>query len=407
MAVDNPFRADFPILERRIHGHPLAYLDNAATTHKPRAVIQALSAFYEAHNANVHGGVYTLAEEASALYQGARAKVAEFLNAPSPRCIVFARGTTEALNLVAWGWARPRLKPGDEIITTEMEHHSNLLPWQMAARETGCTLSLARLSQDQELDVAHLLSLLTPRTRLVSVTATSNVLGTSPPLQEIIARAHAVGARVVVDAAQAVAHAALDVQALDCDFLAFSGHKMYAPMGIGALYGKLECLEEVEPVQRGGGMIERVEEQTATWATVPARLEAGTPNIADAHGLAAAIDYFLPRRAEAMQLEERLTGYALEKLRSISGLTLYGPRNAAKRAPVLAFNLADIHPHDAAEMLDEHGVAVRAGHHCCQVLMRRLGTTGTLRASLALYSTSDEIDRLADAILATQKALAP
>ncbi len=407
MATDNPFRADFQILQRTMHGHPLAYLDNAATTHKPRAVIQALSSFYEAHNANVHGGVYTLAEEAAALYEGARAKVAGFLNAPSPRCIVFTRGATEALNLVAWGWARQHLAPGDEVLTTELEHHSNLVPWQMVARETGATLRLGQLSQDQELDVAHLISLITPRTRLVSVTATSNVLGTSPPLREIIDRAHAVGARVMVDAAQAVAHAPVDVQALDCDFLAFSGHKMYAPMGIGALYGKLECLEEVEPVQQGGGMIERVEEQSATWAALPARLEAGTPNIADAHGLGAAIDYFLPRRARALQLEERLTAYALEKLRGVPGLTLYGPRNSAHRAPVLAFNLAGIHPHDAAELLDEHGVAVRAGHHCCQVLMRRLGTPGTLRASFGLYSTTGEVDQLTDALLAARKALSP
>lgn len=407
MKPAHSFRADFPILARRIGGQPLTYLDSAATTQKPRVVIEALSAFYERYNASEHGGVYSLAEEAAGLYERARATVAGFLNAPSPRCIVFTAGTTASLNLVAWGWARRRLKPGDEILTTEIEHHSNLLPWQMAARETGAVLRLARLAAHGSLDVEHLLSSINPRTRLVTITAASNVLGTSPPLAAIIQQAHAVGARVVVDAAQAVAHRMLDVQALGCDFLAFSGHKVYGPMGVGVLYGRLDSLGEVEPLERGGGMIERVEEQDATWREIPARLEAGTPNIAGAYGLAAAIDYFMPRRGEALALEARLTAHALERLRGISGLTLYGPCTAAERGPVLAFNLEGIHPHDAAEVLDGHGVALRAGHHCCQVLMRRLGVAGTLRASLAMYSTPEDVDQLTASLSTVRESLAP
>ncbi|MBI4084055.1 MAG: SufS family cysteine desulfurase [Candidatus Lambdaproteobacteria bacterium] len=400
------FRGDFPILQRRIHGQPLAYLDSAATTQKPRAVIEALTVFYEQHNANVHRGVYTLSEEASALYESARAKVARHLGADSPRSIVFTRGTTEALNLVAAGWAGSRLRPGDEIVATEVEHHSNLIPWQMAARHTGASLRLARLGADQTLDVGHLLSLIGPRTRLVAVSLTSNVLGTVTPLGEIVARAHAVGARVVVDAAQAAAHLRFDVRALDCDFLAVSGHKLYGPTGIGALYGKPDCLEEVEPVQGGGGMIEWVEAQTARWGPLPARLEAGTPSVADAHALGAALDYLRPRMEEALRHEQRLTAYALERLLAVPGLTLFGPKKPVLRAGVFAFNLPGVHPHDAAELLDGQGVALRAGHHCCQPLMRRLGVTATLRASLAIYSSTEDVDRLVAGLSTVRAALA-
>jgi cysteine desulfurase/selenocysteine lyase len=406
MFSSNPFREDFPILERRVHGSPLAYLDNAATTQKPRVVIRALSDYYERHNANVHRGVHTLAEEATACYEEARAQVARFLGAASPRGIVFTRGTTEALNLVAGGWARAHLRPGDEILATQLEHHSNLVPWQMVARERRAVLRLARIDAAGCLDVEHLSALLTRRTRLVAVTHVSNVLGTVTPLAEIIARAHAFGARVVVDAAQSAAHARLNVQALDCDFLAFSGHKTYGPTGIGVLYGKLECLEAMEPVQGGGGMIEWVDEQDAGWAAIPAKLEAGTPNVADAHGLAAALDYLDSHRARAESWEAGLTAYALERLSGVPWLTLYGPRDPPRRIGVFAFNLPGLHPHDVAEVLDGFGVAVRAGHHCCQVLMRRLGLTATLRASLALYSEAEEVDQLVEALSFARKALA-
>jgi cysteine desulfurase/selenocysteine lyase len=406
MLSRSPFRGDFPILLRQINGHSLAYLDNAATTQKPRVVIQALGDYYEQHNANVHRGVHTLAEEASALYEQARAKVARFLGARDAASIVFTRGATEALNLVASGWARGQLRRGDEIVATQLEHHSNLVPWQQVARERGAVLRLARLNDDGELDLAHLTSLLGPRTRLVAVAHTSNVLGAVAPLAEIIARAHDVGARVVVDAAQAAARSTLDVSALDCDFLAFSAHKMYGPTGIGVLYGKPECLEAIEPVQTGGGMIEWVEEQDAGWAPLPARLEAGTPNIAGAHGLAAAVDYLVPRQEEARRHESRVAAYALDRLLAVPDMTLYGPRDPSRRAGVFAFNLPGLHPHDVAEVLDGVGVAVRAGHHCCQVLMRRLGVVGTIRASLALYSEAEEVERLIEGLSFARKALA-
>jgi cysteine desulfurase/selenocysteine lyase len=406
MLARSPFRGDFPILQRQINGHALAYLDNAATTQKPRAVIQALVDYYEQHNANVHRGVHTLAEEASALYEQARAKVARFLGARDAASIVFTRGATEALNLVALGWARGQLRPGDEIVATQLEHHSNLVPWQQVARERGAVLRLAHLNDEGELDLAHLTSLIGSRTRLVALAHTSNVLGTVAPLGEIIARAHDLGARVVVDAAQAVARSTLNVAALDCDFLAFSAHKMYGPTGIGVLYGKPECLEAIEPVQTGGGMIEWVEEQEAAWAPLPGRLEAGTPNVADAHGLAAAVDYLMPRREEAQRHESQVAAYALERLLAVPGLTLYGPRDPSRRAGVFAFNLPGLHPHDVAEVLDGAGVAVRAGHHCCQVLMRRLGVVGTVRASLALYSEAEEVERLIEGLSIARKALA-
>jgi cysteine desulfurase/selenocysteine lyase len=407
MLPANPFRGDFPILARRINGHPLAYLDNAATTHKPRAVIQALTDFYQHSNANVHRGVHTLAEEASQAYEDARAKVAAFLGAPAPASIVFTRGTTESLNLVAWGWARVRLRPGDGIVATEAEHHSNLVPWQMIARQTGATLRLARVGPDGRLDLEHLSSLLDSRTRLVAVAHTSNVLGTIHPLAEIIARARAVGAAVAVDAAQAACRTRLDVRALDCDFLALSAHKMYGPMGIGVLYGKPERLEEMEPVQGGGGMIERVEEQRADWAALPARLEAGTPNVAGAHAFAAAVDYLAARHGQAAPLEAHLIPFTLERLLGVPGLELHGPREPAGRAGVFSFNLPGRHPHDVAEVLDGFGVAVRAGHHCCQVLMKRLGTVATVRASLALYSSADEVERLVEGLRQIPAVLGP
>jgi len=405
MPAPSPYRGDFPILERRIQGYPLAYLDNAATTQKPRAVINALSSYYERHNANVHRGVHTLAEEASALYEEARATLARFLGAPSPRQIIFTRGTTDALNLVAAGWARPRLKPGDEILVTRMEHHSNLVPWQMAARERGATLRFAGITAEGTLDRESFASQLSGRTRIVAISHVSNVLGTINPARELIALAHAAGARVVLDAAQSAGHLRLDVRDLDCDFLALSGHKMYGPTGIGVLYGKADCLEEMQPVQGGGGMIEWVEEQEAAWAPIPARFEAGTPNIAGAHALAAAAEYLRPRLEPAQQWEAGLTAYALERLAAVPALQLYGPRDPARRAGVFSFNLPGLHPHDVAEVLDGYGLALRAGHHCCQVLMRSLGVTATLRASLALYSDSGELDRLAEGLSTARKAL--
>jgi len=405
MPDPSPYRGDFPILARRIQGYPLAYLDNAATTQKPRAVIDALTNFYERHNANVHRGVHTLAEEASALYEQARVTMARFLGADSPRQIVFTRGTTDAINLVAAGWLRPRLQPGDEIVVTRMEHHSNIVPWQLVARERGALLRYAGIAADGTLDLEDFASHLSRRTRIVALSHVSNVLGTINPAREMADLAHAAGAQVVLDAAQSVAHLPIDVRRLDCDFLALSGHKMYGPTGIGLLYGKTERLEEMLPVQGGGGMIEWVEEQESAWAPLPSRLEAGTPNIAGAHGLAAAADYLMPRLERVRQWEADLTAHALERLTSVPALELYGPRDPVRRAGVFSFNLPGLHPHDVAEVLDGYGLALRAGHHCCQVLMRSLGITATLRASLALYCDHGELDRLAEGLSAARKAL--
>jgi len=391
-------RPDFPILSRTVHGRPLVYLDNAATTQKPAAVIEAEADVYRRYNANVHRAIHTLGEEATAAYETARAKVAAFIGAPDPRGVVFLRNATEAINLVAWAWGRRRLRAGDEVLLTPMEHHSNLVPWQLVAAETGAKLRFIPLLPTGELDLAALDGLLNPRTRIVAVTAASNVLGTITPIAEICRAARAAGALCVVDAAQSVPHLPVDVGAIGCDFLAFSGHKMYGPLGIGVLWGRPGRLEETEPFLGGGEMILHVELERSTWNEIPYKFEAGTPNVAGAVGLAAAVDYLRAVGMGAVAAHEaRLTEYALGVLRDLPGVAIYGP--PAPRGALAAFNVEGVHPHDLAQFLDRDGVAVRAGHHCAQPLMRHLGVVATARASFALYNTTAEIDTLGGSIL--------
>jgi cysteine desulfurase/selenocysteine lyase len=393
-------RQDFPILARTVHGRPLVYLDNAATTQKPAVVIEAEADVYRRYNANVHRAIHALGEEATAAYEDARRTVAALIGSPDPGECVFVRNATEALNLVAWAWARRRLRPGDEVLLTPMEHHSNLVPWQLVAAETGASLRFIPLRPDGNLDLEALDrdGLLTERTRVVAFTQASNVLGTLPPVAEICRRARDVGAVTVVDAAQGVPHLPVDVRALGCDFLAFSGHKLYGPLGIGVLWGRRRLLEDTEPFLGGGEMILRVELTCSTWNEIPYRFEAGTPNVAGAVGLAAAVDYVRGLGLEAIAAHEAdLTAYALERMRELPGVTIYGP--PMPRGPLVTFNLEDVHPHDLAQFLDQEGVAVRAGHHCAQPLMRHLGVAATARASFALYSTRAEVDALCAAIL--------
>lgn len=392
-------RFDFPILQRKVNDNPLAYLDNAATTQKPRQVIEALVRFYEQHNANVHRGVHTLSEEASQLYEDAREKVAAFIRAPSARSIVFTRGTTEAINLVAHSWLRPRLQPGDQILVTRMEHHSNLVPWQMAARQRGAIIRYIPLTPEGTLDPDVFERSMNPRTRMLAFCHISNVLGTRNPLEDIIKTAHGHQIPVLVDAAQSVAHCPVDVAAYDCDFLAFSSHKMYGPTGIGVLYGKPHYLEEMEPLTSGGGMIRQVGDEQSTWADFPAKFEAGTPPLAEAVGLAAAIDYLHTIGMDRIELHEReLMAYALALLQQTPDVTIYPPLDCNQKTAVLSFNIGDAHPHDVAQILDFEGVAVRAGHHCAQPLMRALGVQATIRLSFSLYNLSSEIDQLAQGL---------
>jgi cysteine desulfurase / selenocysteine lyase len=398
-------RADFPILQREVNGRPLVYLDNAATAQKPRQVIQAIVDFYEQTNANVHRGVHTLSVEATDAYEAARERIGQFVGARHMDEVVLTRNTTEALNLVAVCWGRENLKPGDEIIATLLEHHSNLVPWQRVAQETGARIRLCPLRLDGTLDMDAFDSLLSSRTRVVAIAHASNVLGTINPMVEIAERGHAVGALVVVDAAQSVPHLATDVHALGADFLAFSGHKMLGPMGIGALWGRRDLLEAMPPFLGGGGMIREVYEDRATWAPLPEKFDAGTPSVADTIGLAAAVDYLDDLGMDNVREHEiELTGYALERLASIPDVSVYGPRDARARTGVVSFNLDGVHPHDAGTVLDEAGVAVRAGHHCCQPLHRALDVAATLRASFYVYNTADEVDALVDA-LATARRL--
>ncbi|MCZ6728782.1 MAG: cysteine desulfurase [SAR324 cluster bacterium] len=392
-------RRDFPILKREIGGHPLTYLDNAATTQKPRAVIDALVDFYEHHNANVHRGVHTLSEEATALYEGARAKAAGFLGASDPGSIIFTRGTTESINLVAQGWARHNLRSGDEILLSEMEHHSNIIPWQIAARETGAVLRYIPVTDEGLLDMDEAGRMITEKTALLALTHTSNVLGTINPVADLIRLARSRGALVLLDAAQGVPRQPLDVTALDCDFLACSGHKMLAPTGIGVLYGKPELLERMEPPSGGGGMIRQVWREGADWREPPWRFEPGTPDISGAVGLGAALDYLSALGLQRVQAHEAaLTGQALRGLEAIPGVTVYGPSGGVARGGVVSFNVDGVHPHDVAQVLDEVGVAVRAGHHCCQLLMKRLGVAATVRLSFAPYNDAADVERLLQGI---------
>ncbi len=393
-------RKDFPILDREVHGVPLVYLDNAATSQKPRAVIQALSDYYERYNANVHRGAHTLAIEATDAYEEARAKIARFINAPSAANIVFVRNTTEAINLVAHTWAVANVKAGDRIVVTEMEHHSNLVPWQHVARTNGAELKLMAMTSDYQLDTSDLDELLTPETRLVALTHMSNVLGTITPVAEVVAAAHRVGALALVDAAQSVPHLPVDVQALDCDFMAFSGHKMLGPTGIGVLYAKDELLEEMDPFLRGGEMVLEVTYEDASWNQVPLKFEAGTPNIGDAIALGAAVDYLSALGMDDVREHEvALTRYAMERFAELEEIQTFGPSDVSVRGGVISFYMSDIHPHDIGQVLDQVGVAIRAGHHCAMPLVRsRLMVPATARASFYLYNTEAEVDALIDGL---------
>jgi cysteine desulfurase/selenocysteine lyase len=387
-------RADFPILSETVrNGRPLVYLDNAATSQKPRQVIAAISRFYTSENANIHRGLHYLSERATTAYDAAREKVARFLGAGSPSEIVFTRGTTEAINLVAQSWGRSTLRPGDEVLVTGMEHHANLVPWQLVCEQTGATFRAVPITDRGELDLDAFDRLLTDRTRLFAVGHVSNALGTVNPVRELAARARARGALVLVDGAQSAPHMPIDVIELGCDFFACSGHKLFGPTGIGVLYGRMDILDRMPPWQTGGDMIERVTLERTTWAAPPARFEAGTPPIAEVMGLAAAIDYVESVGLGAIGIwESELLARATELIGALSGVRLVG--TARKKAGVLSFVLEGIHPHDVGTVLDDEGVAVRAGHHCAQPVMQRFGIPATVRASFAFYNTLDEIDVL-------------
>jgi cysteine desulfurase / selenocysteine lyase len=388
-------REDFPILERKVNGKPLVYLDSAATSQKPLSVIEALDRYYRTYNANVHRGVYSISEQATEEYEGARDKVQAFIGAARRESIIFVRNTTEAINLVAYAWGRANVKEGDEIVLTELEHHSNLVPWQILAAEKGAVLRHIRLREDGTLDVGHARELIGERTKLVAVSHMSNVLGTINPVKELARLAHATGAVILVDGAQSVPHMPVDVQDLDCDFLAASGHKMLAPMGSGFLYGKVELLEAMPPFMGGGDMISQVWLDRANYNELPWKFEAGTPNAADAIGLGAAVDYLQSVGMEAIrEHEKQLTAYALGTLGELPQVDVHGPRDVDIRGGAVSFCYGDVHPHDLAQILDGDGICIRAGHHCCHPLMRKLGVAATARASFYLYNTEDEIDTL-------------
>lgn len=396
-------RQDFPILRQQVRGHPLVYLDNAATTQKPLAVLNALQAYYAGYNANVHRGIHTLSQRATDAYEAARARAARFLGAASPAEIIFTRGTTESINLVAQTWGLANLKPGDRIVLTEMEHHSNIVPWQLLAKRTGASLAYVPVTQQEGLlDSGAVRSLLAGGIKLLAVTHVSNTLGTINPVADLCAQARAAGAVTLVDAAQSAGHMPIDVRLLGCDFLACSGHKMAGPTGIGVLYGRRELLEAMPPWQGGGDMISTVDFHESTWNELPHKFEAGTPNIAGAVGLHAAMDYLdqLGRRNIARH-DGELAGYALERLAGVPGLRVLGPRSL--RAGVISFLMEDAHAHDVVTLADERGVALRGGHHCNQPLMKKLGITATARASFYLYNTKSEIDRLAEVLRDIQR----
>ena len=392
-------REDFPILSRQVYGKPLVYLDNAATSQTPRSVVQTLVDYYEGYNSNVHRGVHSLSMEATDRYEEARGKVARFIKAGSPESIIWTRNTTEAINLVANTWANDHIKAGDEIVLTQMEHHSNLVPWQKVAQEKGAALRFLPLAQEGTLDLADVDSIITPRTRLVSVVHMSNSLGTINPVKELAAKARAVGAAVLLDGAQSVPHLPVDVNDLDCDFLAFSGHKMLGPTGIGVLYVKRDVLEQMEPFLRGGEMVLEVWNDRATWNELPMRFEAGTPNIADAIGLGAAVDYLEELGMDNVREHEiQLTKYGLEAFRELEELDVFGPKDPQLRGGIIPFHAADVHPHDIGTVLDRQGIAIRTGHHCTMPLMRTLGVVATARASFYIYNTEEEVDLLVDGL---------
>ena len=397
-------RADFPILSQEIHGKPLAYLDSAVSSQKPRQVLDAIREFYETSYGNVHRGVYTLSERSTEAYEGARGKVAAFVNAPAAREIVFTRNATEAINLVAYAWGLPNLGPGDVVVVTELEHHSNFVPWQYVAKRTGAAFRTIRLTDAGELDLECLDEIgAEGDVKIVAANYVSNALGTVNPVERLAAWAHERGALMIVDAAQAAPHRRVDVQALGCDFLAFSAHKMCGPTSVGALWGRHELLAAMEPFNLGGHMIRAVKLDETTWGEVPAKFEAGTQPIAEAVGFGAAVDYLEQIGLEAIeQHEHELVVYALDRMSDMPGLTLYGPP-ADQRAGIVSFNVDGVHPHDVSQVLDYEGIAIRAGHHCCQPLMARLGVAATNRASFYLYTVPEEIDRMVDGLRKVRK----
>jgi cysteine desulfurase/selenocysteine lyase len=393
-------RKDFPILARQVHGKPLVYLDSASSSQKPYAVIDAMNIYYQTYHANVHRGVYEISEEATAKMERARVKVARFINARQSKQVIFTRNTTEGINLVAYSWGNTNITTGDLIVLTEMEHHSNLVPWQLLAQRTGARLEFVPVTDEGLLNLDVYEQLLQQQPKLVAFTHMSNVLGTINPAQQMIALAHAAGAIVLLDAAQSVPHLPVDVRALDADFLCFSSHKMLGPTGIGVLYGKRDLLEAMPPFMGGGSMIRKVELRESSWDDLPWKFEAGTPAIAEAIGLGAAVDYLNALGTERTHRHEQaLTTYALEQLKAIPGLTIYGP-DITRRGGVVSFTLADIHPHDLASILDqEMGVAIRAGHHCAQPLVERFGLSATARASFYVYTIQDDIEALVQGLL--------
>lgn len=395
-------RQDFAILDQVVNDEPLVYLDNAATTQKPQVVLDALMAYYHEDNANVHRGVHTLAERATAAYEASREKLRQFINAKSTKEVLFTRGTTTGLNWVG-RFAEQVLEPGDEVLISIMEHHSNIIPWQEACKKTGAKLVYAYL-KDGQLDMEDLTNKITEKTKFVSMAQVSNVLGCINPVKEIAQLAHQVGAYMVVDGAQSAPHMTIDVQDLDCDFFALSGHKMLGPTGIGVLYGKEEILNQMNPIEFGGEMIDFVYEQEATWKELPWKFEAGTPNIAGAIALGVAVDYLSNLGMENVHAyEQELVDYVLPKLQAIEGLTVYGPKDSNQHTGVIAFNIDGLHPHDVATALDYEGVAVRAGHHCAQPLITHLGISSAARASFYVYNTKEDCDKLVEAILATKE----
>ncbi len=391
-------REDFPVLQQLVHGKPLIYLDSTATSQKPEVVIQALDEYYRKYNANIHRGIYSIAEEATARHEQARKKIQKFINAKSWREIIFTRNTTESLNLIAYTWGRANIGAGDEIVASLLEHHSNIVPWQLLAQEKGATLKYIGVNSDGYLQLDQLDSVITPRTKLVTITMMSNVTGTITRLHDIIARAHAVGARVLVDAAQGVPHLKTDVRDLDADFLAFSGHKMLGPF-VGVLYGKQALLEAMPPFLGGGEMIREVHEQQSTWNDLPYKFEAGTPAIAEAIGLGVAVDYLNALGMENVRAHEKqIVAYALDRLSQVPGLTIVGPKNVEDRGGVIAFNLPGVHPHDVATILDSEGICVRAGYHCAMPLHEHYGLAATARASFYVYNVPEEIDKLVETL---------
>jgi cysteine desulfurase/selenocysteine lyase len=400
-------REDFPILQQTMNGKPLVYLDSAATSQKPETVIRAMDEYYRKFNANIHRGVYALAEEATARYEGARKQVQKFINAKSYREVIYTRNATESINLVAYTWGRANIHAGDEIVATMLEHHANIVPWQQLAKEKGARLKFIRVDDQGRLRAEDIETLITEKTKLVAATMASNVAGTLTPIKQIIDRAHAVGAVCIVDAAQAVPHLPVDVQALDADFLAFSGHKMLGPF-VGILYGKRALLEHMEPFLTGGDMIREVHLEEATWNELPWKFEAGTPAIGEAIGLGVAVDYLTELGMENVRAHERdLAAYALDQMSRVPDIRILGPLNPDERAGVIAFHVPDVHPHDVAQIFDREGICVRAGHHCAMPLHEYYGLPATTRASFYIYNVPEEIDKLVETLAKVRQIFRP